>query len=460
MVQFFETGPSRKGQLAEILGQSLGEGLGNFAGEYFANRSLDSVLKDKSLKDAPVSERLSRLETALRPHGERGQKILQNRLMIEQQQMQEQEQAKSQEINEAVQSIVEGKELTPKQRKIVPPEVVLKAQEVKNKKAISKNIFDSLVKAGYPEETARLWQNQMDAAPTGGQSDVIKQVNDLIRRSKTGKGIGGEQDKVVTKPAIDIPGLESQSFELDFPELPEPINLTPADMVKQNEAREKVNTPVYTETVDRLNALDEEFRDLATLQQYNDIPEALPSGLEKWNVDWETGDLRFKGLASPEAQDYVKTIARMARKAKDFFPGRVTNFDLDQFKAGFPTLANTPEGRQLIIKQLSLGNRIAYLKDETLKAAIDHYGSGADPVLIKKYATENYRKLKGQLEQQLKTVNQEASGIVNAGKPFERMKVPPGTRIDDATIDKYLRASNKDPIKAQQMAEEDGYTIE
>jgi len=43
---------------------------------------------------------------------------------------------------------------------------------------------------------------------------------------------------------------------------------------------------------------------------------------------------------------------------------------------------------------------------------MDHYGSGADPVLIKKYATENYRRLKSQLEDQLKQVNNQARSMV------------------------------------------------
>jgi len=71
------------------------------------------------------------------------------------------------------------------------------------------------------------------------------------------------------------------------------------------------------------------------------------------------------------------------------------------------------------IQQLSIANRIAYLKDETYKAAVEHYGSGADPVLIKKYATENYRRLKQQLEDQLKSVNEQAKRKVeqeNNGK--------------------------------------------
>ena len=250
-------------------------------------------------------------------------------------------------------------------------------------------------------------------APTGGQSDVIKNVNDLIRRSKSGKGLSGQTEtKEEVKPSIEIPGTGLGALELDFPDMPEPEGLTPADIVRQNEYREKLNIPAYTEAVDRLNALDEEYRAVKHLQDLDEDREALPSGGQKWNVNWETGDLRVKALATPEAQDYVKTIALLARRAKDFFPGRVTNFDLDQFKQGFPTLANSREGRRLISEQLALGNRIAYLKDETYKAAVDHYGSGADPVLIKKYATENYRRLKSELENELKTVNAQAKSMV------------------------------------------------
>jgi hypothetical protein len=253
----------------------------------------------------------------------------------------------------------------------------------------------------------------MENAPTGGQSDVIRQVNDLIRRSKAGKGLQGEfERRPELRPNIEIPGTDLGALPLDFPELPEPISMTPAEIVKQNEYREKVNIPRYDEADKHLKALDEEYRDVKHLQDLNEIPGALPSGLERWNVDWDTGDLKVKALATPEAQDYVKTIARMVRNAKDFYPGRVTNFDVGQFKEGFPTLANTTEGRRIIAQQLALANRIAYLDEETFKAAMDHYGSGADPVLVRKYATENYRKLKSQLEDQLKQVNSKARAMV------------------------------------------------
>lgn len=405
MVQVIETG-NPQGKLSEMLGMSLGQGIGNGLNTFFANRSLESVLQDKSLENAPQSKKLEALRSALSPYGEKGQEIFQQRMAIEQQEMNEQQQ-------EVLGRVVSGEKVSQKQLSKLTPENQLKVMDLQKKREAGKSVLDSLIKAGYPEETAKIWQNQMENAPTGGQSDVIKNVNDLIRRSKAGKGLGAEQPtREEIKPNIDIPGTNLGALELDFPELPEPVGMTPADIVKQNEYREKTNIPLYNETVDRLNALDDEYREVKHLQDLNEVPGALPTGIQKWNVDWDTGDLRVKALATPEAQDYVKTIARMARRAKDFFPGRVTNFDLDQFKQGFPTLANSPEGRKIIAEQLALGNRIAYLKDETFKSAMDHYGSGADPVLIKKYATENYRRLKSQLEDQLKQINTQARSIV------------------------------------------------
>lgn len=402
-----------QGKLSEMLGMSLGQGLGNGLNTFFANRSLESVLQDKSLENASQSKKLQALQSALNPYGEKGQEIFQQRMMIDQQEMNEIEQQKNEAQQEVLSRIVSGEKVQPKDLKKLTPENQLKIQEFQKKREGGKSIHDALIKAGYPEETAKIWQMQYENAPVGGQTDVIKNANNLISRSKAGKGLGQQhENNSQIKPSIDLPGTDLGALDLDFPELPEPIGMTPSDIVKQNEYREKTISPLYEDTVNRLNALDDEYREVKHLQELNEIPGALPTGIEKWNVDWDTGDLRIKALATPETQDYVKTIARMARRAKDFFPGRVTNFDLDQFKQGFPTLANSPEGRKLIAEQLALGNRIAYLKDETYKAAVENYGSGADPVLVKKYATENYRRLKSQLEDQLKQVNSQARSMV------------------------------------------------
>ena len=48
MVQHFGTLEDPRDRISEILGMSLGQGLGNGLNTFFANRSLQSVLQDKS----------------------------------------------------------------------------------------------------------------------------------------------------------------------------------------------------------------------------------------------------------------------------------------------------------------------------------------------------------------------------------------------------------------------------
>ena len=85
MVQFFQGREDPRGAQAAQLGQTLGQTIGNQLNTYFVNRSLDSVLKDKSLENAPASVKMGRLEEALRPYGQKGLSVLQNRMMVEQQ---------------------------------------------------------------------------------------------------------------------------------------------------------------------------------------------------------------------------------------------------------------------------------------------------------------------------------------------------------------------------------------
>jgi len=80
MVQFFTAPTPRKDLLQEQLGASLGQGLAEFTGNYFANKSLQNVLNDPALKDAPISQKMGALQTALAPYGERGQRMLEQRL--------------------------------------------------------------------------------------------------------------------------------------------------------------------------------------------------------------------------------------------------------------------------------------------------------------------------------------------------------------------------------------------
>jgi hypothetical protein len=192
MVQFFKGSEDPRDRAVGLLGEALGMGLGNGINTYFANRSLDSVLQDKALKDAPLSEKFSKLQSAMQPYGEKGQELLQQRLQIEQQAMQEEQQ-------NVLGQVAAGKEVSDKDFAKLTPENQFKVMQIQKNRTVGQGIYNALIKAGYPEQTAKLWQIQMENAPVGGQSDVIRQVNDLIRRTPQGKGVNGE---VETKPEI------------------------------------------------------------------------------------------------------------------------------------------------------------------------------------------------------------------------------------------------------------------
>jgi hypothetical protein len=96
--------------------------------------------------------------------------------------------------------------------------------------------------------------------------------------------------------------------------------------------------------------------------------------MEKFNINWKTGDIRFPALANAETQGFVKTINDFTVKAKDTFGARVTNFELASFMKRLPTLANSEEGRRLIIDQMQAMGDLDRLYYDSLKDVYDQYG--------------------------------------------------------------------------------------
>ncbi len=125
MVQVIQRGPSLGSLSGQILGKALGEGLGSFTGQYLANKSLQSVLANPELKNAPQSERLQALQSALTGHGEHGEKLLQSQLQFEQQREQENE---SRILGKAF----KGEEISANETSRLRPETQLKLFQITN----------------------------------------------------------------------------------------------------------------------------------------------------------------------------------------------------------------------------------------------------------------------------------------------------------------------------------------
>ena len=328
---------NQKGKLSESLGMNLGKGLSNALNTYFANRSLDSVLHDKDLEGAAPSKKIEALRSALAPYGEKGQEIFQQRMQIQQQEMNEQQQ-------EVLGRVVEGQKVPAKDLAKLSPENQLKVMQIQKNREIGRSVYDSLINAGYPEETAKIWQNQLENSPTGGQTDVIKNVNELIRRSKAGKGIVGEGYN--SEEDDELQNIISNQDE----------GLTSVEKVKRESERFKIGQPVREEASTKIRGFGRDKERLAILDSLTRSGK-LPKDFGLVNVDKE-GNLRLPFAASPEAQRFIKTLNEFSSSAKETYGSRVTNFDLAQFMKRFPTLLNSEEGRKQILEQMKIVNEI------------------------------------------------------------------------------------------------------
>ena len=143
MVQVIKT-ENPQGRLSEMLGMSLGQGIGNGLNTFFANRSLDSVLQDKALEGAPQSKKLEALRSALSPYGEKGQEILQQRMEIEQQQQKEKQEKIDLNKGDILRRRLSGQPVSEKEKALFTPaeelaiakhQQVIELQNLKNQGA-------------------------------------------------------------------------------------------------------------------------------------------------------------------------------------------------------------------------------------------------------------------------------------------------------------------------------------
>jgi hypothetical protein len=126
MVQFVQLPKSARGVLSDSLGESIGGGLANFTGNYFANKALDNILNDPEMENADPSERQSKLQSALQPYGQYGENIFKKRMQIEQQREQEKEIKKQKELTNKKSPIfakaLKNEKLSPEEESILSPD--------------------------------------------------------------------------------------------------------------------------------------------------------------------------------------------------------------------------------------------------------------------------------------------------------------------------------------------------
>ncbi len=251
-----------------------------------------------------------------------------------------------------------------------------------------------------------------EASPVGGQTKIIE---DIIEDSK--------------RKRAPIAGAPDGTPDYD-------LGLTPSERVKRQDSRYALQTPLVNKNSESLGALESENMSLNLLDELTDSGK-VGQGAQKLNINPMTGDLIIPQLGTPEEQLFAKTVNDFTVKAKDSFGARVTNFELDRFMQRLPTLANSPEGRKLIIRQMKIVNELNQMDKKAIQQVFDQYGvRNIDYPDAENKARESIKEKKEALRKEFfnleQVAKQEEAEVVKKAKSrakegYTVMRKPDGT---------------------------------
>lgn len=233
------------------------------------------------------------------------------------------------------------------------------------------------IKNAFGEQFANVWKASPVGARTALENAALQQG---LRKLPIG-GLFGEEAEVSKERA---PGKSNtvktpSGKEFALPEIPQPEGQTPAENIKYKRELRNDNKPIFKENVDKFKALKDTSSRLDLLESFNeDIPEGISRLLIDAKGNVRPTALRFKAVPK-SVEKFTKTVNDFLSSAKDMFGGRVTNYDIEQFKARLPGLLNSKEGRREIIQQMKMFNKMESNYRKALKSIYQHYGLDGIP---------------------------------------------------------------------------------
>jgi hypothetical protein len=214
-------------------------------------------------------------------------------------------------------------------------------------------------------------------------------------------------DQIIKKDAVPDYKLNTQG-------------MNPKDIIHFQADLRKSNQPIWKESADRLGNYNELSRDIKTLDNLNKRGN-LPKKFGKLLINPVTG-APYDVVSAvkdmhPDVQQWVKTIARQATQAQTAFPGRVTNFDLMAYMRQFPSLFNTTEGRDIILKQMELVNQAHQLYEDALNKVYKKYKlSGITPEDADTLAHQMVDGMIAQIDEKLASLAFEGERMSSGGQ--------------------------------------------
>jgi hypothetical protein len=360
MVQVIQKGPSLAALTGQYLGQSLGQGLGNFMGNYQANKALEGVLNNPELKNAPQSERLQALTTALSRHGEKGQKLLQNALMGEQQRMQEMTQKREGSL---VQKLLSGQEISQQDLEGTRPELQIMAHKAMQPKAPLGGLSGQSVPPEISQKIPQILNENKNASAeelatkldeAGIPRAYSNSYIETRRRQEETTGKQSAKEKLVFHQ-------ESQKYD-------EEIQHQADAAIKQISAIEDIGKAIESGNV-QPTSVSNIFRGFGTI-----------------------GDKIADALLNQDQATINASIPQLLEGWKQVFGVRLSDADLKVLQDKLPSLTKSPEANKAVLKIMKKYADVAILKNDIGKQ-IKKENNGIRPVNYSSLVSDRFNEL-------------------------------------------------------------------
>ncbi len=147
---------------------------------------------------------------------------------------------------------------------------------------------------------------------------------------------------------------------------------------KKEQAYFNMNEPKLEKIADTERKLDIENARYGRLGELFSDPSKFPSTITAalFTKEGQINDYAYSQL-SPEAQESVKLIIDSTSNIKDTYGARVTNFDLQTYLRKLPSLLNSHEGRQRVLRDLQDLNQINQIYNRGIQDVFNKAG-GSD----------------------------------------------------------------------------------
>jgi hypothetical protein len=129
----------------------------------------------------------------------------------------------------------------------------------------------------------------------------------------------------------------------------------------------KMSAAERKEIINKARVARQDLKDLDRMEELDKSGKLDTAGYSEF---LKRSGLDIPALMNPESEEFGKIAANFLRDAKQYFGGRISNYEIEQFLKTIPSLSQSPEGRKRVIANLRYMKRADLAYNEALKEVI------------------------------------------------------------------------------------------